>query len=34
MIKKLKSVSNMGVFDGYRWPSGKVLNDFKRFNII
>ena len=34
MIKKLKSVSSMGVFDGYRWPTGKTLNEFKRFNII
>lgn len=24
----------MGVFDGYRWPSGDTLADFKRFNII
>lgn len=34
MIKKLKSVSNMGVFDGYRWPTGNTLSEFKRFNII
>ncbi|QYY34808.1 AAA family ATPase [Ruficoccus sp. ZRK36] len=34
MIKKIKSVSNMGVFDGYRWPSGSSLNEFKRFNIL
>ncbi len=34
MIKKLKTISNMGVFDGYRWPSGNTLNDFKRYNII
>jgi len=34
MIKKVKSVSNMGVFDGYRWPTGNTLNEFKRFNII
>lgn len=24
----------MGVFDGYRWPTGNTLNEFKRFNII
>jgi wobble nucleotide-excising tRNase len=34
MIKKIKSVSNMGVFDGYRWPTGNTLSEFKRFNII
>ena len=34
MIKKIKSVSNMGVFDGYRWPTGNTLNEFKRFNIV
>lgn len=34
MIKKVKSVSSMGVFDGYRWPSGDTLSDFKRFNLI
>jgi wobble nucleotide-excising tRNase len=34
MIKKIKSVSNMGVFDGYRWPTGNTLDEFKRFNII
>lgn len=34
MIKKIKSVSNMGVFDGYRWPTGNALGDFKRFNVI
>lgn len=34
MIKKIKSVSGMGVFDGYRWPTGNTLNEFKRFNII
>lgn len=34
MIKKIKSVSNMGVLDGYRWPTGNTLSEFKRFNII
>ncbi len=34
MIKKIKSVNDMGVFDGYRWPTGNALNEFKRFNII
>lgn len=34
MIKKIKSVSNMGVFDGYRWPTGNTLSEFKRFNIV
>ena len=34
MIKKVKSVSNMGIFDGYRWPTGNTLKEFKRFNII
>lgn len=34
MIKKIKSVSNMGVFDGYRWPTGNTLSEFRRFNII
>lgn len=24
----------MGVFDGYRWPTGNTLNEFKRFNIV
>jgi len=24
----------MGVFDGYRWPPGTALSEFKRFNII
>ncbi len=24
----------MGVFDGYRWPTGSTLSEFKRFNII
>ena len=24
----------MGVFDGYRWPSGNALNEFERFNVI
>lgn len=34
MIKKIKSISNMGVFDGYRWPAGNTLDEFKRFNLI
>jgi wobble nucleotide-excising tRNase len=34
MIKKIKSVSNLGVFDGYRWPAGNKLSEFSRFNII
>lgn len=24
----------MGIFDGYRWPTGNKLTDFKRYNII
>lgn len=24
----------MGVFDGYRWPTGSTLSEFKRFSII
>ncbi|MGE9268896.1 MAG: AAA family ATPase [Verrucomicrobiales bacterium] len=34
MIKKIKRVNNMGVFDDYRWPSSNNLSEFKRFNII
>lgn len=34
MIKKIKSVSNMGILDGYNWPKGSTLSEFKRFNII
>ena len=33
MIKKIKKIKNLGIFDDYTW-NNNILNDFKQYNII